>query len=181
MLTVGTVSYADLTLVLPAAGRCATAPTTDPWSSVTPPSWWATEWGLPEVPGPHWIRLDVEGPLTFERMLVTFVERADGSADVEVRGRGFGAGDRSERHAPLNAAVWLDVRSLVHAMVTATPAAFQLPQAGGVCSVGSTRFRLESGSNGGATGFQRDGLVRDSREWEAVDQVLQAAGLSLDR
>lgn len=166
---------ASVGVVLPPSGRCPPTPI-EAWSTVTRAFYWS-KWQLPATAGPDWLRLEVEGPLVAERMLVSVIPAPDGGADLEIRGAGLGGGPGT-RH--LDAATWSALLSKARAAIAATPASDEPLRPPPECVGNGTAFRLEVGTKGVADGLWRRRLPTGSPEEGAVRAVLVAAGLDPD-
>jgi hypothetical protein len=167
---------ASVGVVVAPTGSCPPAPN-ELWGVVTKPFHWQGTWQLPAATG-DWVRLEVQGPLVAERMLVAATPAADGGADLEVRGSGFGGGAGS-RH--VDAATWTALLGTVRGAVTSTPASVTPIRPTPICTGNGTVFRLEVGTAGKADGLLRDAFAPGSPEEAAVRAVLTAAGLDGDR
>jgi flagella basal body P-ring formation protein FlgA len=162
-------------ITLGPAGSCPQTPSPAAWPSVTKAGYWTSAWQLPDRATAPWTRLEVDGGLVEGRLLVSIVQAADGGADLEVRGSGFGGGSGARHLAP---DAWSALRSTL-AAAREVPAALGPPRPAPHCD-GGTRFRLEIGDEARVTGFYRRGVAPGSVEDGAVRAVLVAAGLDPD-
>lgn len=172
----GTAAYADYGVVLYPAGRCTPAPdAADPFRGEPWPLW-RNDWDLPDAPGPGWLRLLADGELVHDTLLVSLVERPDGSAAGEIRGEGFGG---SARTVELTPGAWRALRERVDASMAKVSPGQSLPDPyPPSCHPGGTTFRVESGAPGAVRHLTRAGaLARGSIEEGLVIDVLDAVGL----